>query len=438
MDPSHPEEHGGDPTPKPEPPKPTDSLEPFLAPLDPNWKAPTVSPEMVAMVKDIEVPNYNNDLFPNLRADDGSILYLDGGRFGGMYASNIIAVDDVQGVSGKLFEAWHKAYKSYIPKYDKSKLKEQSNDYLELKYARAKDIVDTLGPIKIVDVSSPIDVFDDFGNKYINVHENLGVNTYRFRLLNPIYNKVGKWWVGDKGQPIMAVPNNMDSYDSEPVVPKSYDDYLTYTPDEENLINKAKELLKNNRDLKYITSLEDYKLLDLTITNKFGAIRNCIPNYYNSNDLTDGKKTLIAETRSSTDIYRIKTPLEFMSPYNPDVLVSESKLNELAKEHPEVWKPMMFEYKGYKSICVSENGYIISAYQPAPNVFLPIHIYGLSDHRGPYGYDAIKSVIITIQDLVLEPSHDIYDKPDTPDSILVDSNTVKQAYNDMLNPSRQH
>lgn len=118
--------------------------------------------------------------------------------------------------------------------------------------------------------------------------------------------------------------------------------------------------------------------------------------------------------------------------YNNDVLVPEAKLNELAKEHPEVWKPMIFECNGYRSICVSENGYIISAYQPAPNVFLPIHIYGVSDHRGPTGYDAEKSIIITVNKFHDDPDHKekLYEADDRGDEVT--EAEVHKAYERMI------
>ena len=394
---------------------------------------------MVAMVKDIEVPDLNSFDYPNLRAYDGSIRNNDHDSIGGIYASNLIFTDrdELRDTSDKLFKAWYKAYESYIPNYDKSQLKGKPNDYNELVYARNKALFDTLGSIKILDTPFTANVFDSFKDKYVDSNENLGKNIYKFRLLNPIYNKVGKWWVGDKGQPIMAVPNNMDSYDSEPVVPKSYDDYFTHAVANEKYINRAKEILDNDISMDTL-GIIDLDILDRSITAKFGCKNDAIPGY--NRPSPHAPHPLMENNEHNRDIYRIMTPLEFMSPYNPDVLVPEAKLDELAKDHPEVWKPMIFEYKGYKSICVSTNGYIISAYQPAPNVFLPIHIYGVSDHRGPDGYDAVKSVMITIQNLVLSTYNgqdEIYNIPDSIETQPIDSNIVRKAYNDMINPSER-
>lgn len=417
-----------------------------MAPLDPNWKKPEVSPEMVAMVKKIKVPRipvgypeYKARNFPNLRAKDGSITHMNPGYFGGIYASNPIKIESEFRYSDELANAWFKAYKEYIPpnygSHHGNQLQSDPYTMFErdklkgLLYARHKNIVDTLGPIKVLDEDSTIGTFDNFACKYVDANEHLGPNTYRFKMLNPIYNKVGNWWLGDKGQPIMAVPNNMKSYDGEPVVPKSYDDYLTYTDDAKNLIAKLHEELEHPS----LGSDESEKLYLDTCTPTFGAILDAVPDCHNGST-SYGEENTYLRPKDSIG-YRDKTPLEFMSPYNPDVLVPEDKLNELAKEHPEVWKPMIFKYKGYKSICVSENGYIISAYQPAPNVFLPIHVYGLSDHRGPYGYDAAKSVIITIHNLVLDRDVNgdiLYNKPDASDTPLVDSVMVKESYDDMI------
>lgn len=402
-----------------------------MAPLDPNWKKPEVSPEIVSKVKKIEVPDFDNIDYNNLRSYNGSILNFDSNRFGGIYATNLLLnnADELQEISGRLLKTWVKAYGSYIdrPEYHSKRMIDL------LTYARTKDIVDTLGPIKVLDSKSHFNVFDSFTCKYVDANEDLSSNIYRFKMLNPIYNKVGNWWLGDKGQPIMAVPNNMDSYDSEPVVPKSYDDYLTYTESQKNLVDKANKLIESNKESGDLTR-SDFDILDSAATAVFSSIHDAIPEYTNgiyNNDHPLSEKS--SSGHLNHNIVRVLTPLEFMSPYNPDVLVPEDKLNELAKEHPEVWKPMIFEYKGYKSICVSANGYIISAYQPAPNVFLPIHIYGVSDHRGPDGYDAAKSVIITIKALPLSHNSDpsIYNYPNEADIPLIDSNAVELAYNQL-------
>lgn len=387
---------------------------------------------MVALIKRIDVPTFDQPGYPNLRANDGSILNIDTDDFGGIYATNLLLPDpdELQETSGRLLRAWIKAYKSDLPKNDSIRM-------LDLvTYASVKNKVDALGPIKVFDSHSMFNVFDSFECKYVDANENLGPETYRFKMLNPIYNKVGNWWLGDKGQPIMAVPNNMDSYDSEPVVPKSYDDYFTYTDTNKKLIDKANDLIEKNIGFDSLGT-KDSNVLYSTIVAKFGYRYDSIPGYAMPGYKSD-KYPLLKDGTHNHDKYRLRTPLEFMSPYNPDVLVPEDKLNELAKEHPEVWKPMIFKYKGYKSICVSANGYIISAYQPAPNVFLPIHIYGVSDHRGPDGYDAAKSVIITIEHLSLPPDEsNIYNIPDEADTILINSDTVKKAYDDMMKAVRQ-
>ena len=397
---------------------------------------------MVAKFKKIKVPSYHNTNYFNLREfKDGSIINPNPWRFGGIYASSLLAIEFDGHYNCPVADAWYKAYKEYIPNdaiperhgnqllLPPAEEFERENRLKALVYAREKNIVDTLGPIKVLDADYTSDALDNFSCKYVDANENLGPNTYRFKMLNPIYNKVGNWWLGDKGQPIMAVPNNLNSYDGEPVVPKSYDDYLTYTDDEKNLIAKYHEEIEHP-SLGPNESAQLY--IDASAPN-FGIISDAIPNYINGQN-DNGEDQFPLDSKGSMSV-RDKTPLEFMSPYNPDVLVPEDKLNELAKEHPEVWKPMIFEYKGYKSICVSTNGYIISAYQPAPNVFLPIHIYGVSDHRGPDGYDAAKSVIITIKNLVLYTDHgedEIYHEPDTNGAVLIDSNTVKTAYDDMM------
>lgn len=376
------------------------------------------------MVKDIEVPNILGIDRYNLRSENGSIIN-DSDKFGGNHSSSVLIIDgqpgQLEATSEKMTKVWYKVYESYIPDDVKSKSEIKYADIFKASYARVKNMFDTLGPIKVFEKPGNIYNFDDaFACKYVDANENLGPFTYRFKMLNPIYNKVGRWWLGDKGQPIMAAPNNMDSYDSEPVVPKSYNDYLMYTANDLDKIDMARQKIEHSGKLEFY---ELIPIADVIVKNPLFRSDGLPGCDYKWSSLPTSQK------------YRIKTPLEFMSPYNPDVLVPEDKLNELAKEHPEVWKPMIFEYNGYKSICVSANGYIISAYQPAPNVYLPIHIYGLSDHRGPYGYDAAKSVIITIKNLVLYTDHgkdEIYHEPDTNDAVLVDSNAVKKAYDDIM------
>lgn len=375
---------------------------------------------MVALVNEIGIPRKDDSYEYNLPGTDGSFKDNYRQEFGGIYMSNLLLGDDdyLTDTSEKLLKAWHKAYESDIPKYDKSKIGANPNDSMELTYSRVKSMFDTLGSINITNDQSLGITFDNFGCKYVDANENLGDFTYRFKMLNPIYNKVGKWWLGDKGQPIMAVPNNIDSLDGEPVVPKSYDDYLTHTEANKKLIDRFYEL-ENNANRDGDSSALFYK----TQTPTFDNIVHMVPGmtYYSS---------MFGDNRKS---YRDKTPLEFMSPYNPDVLVPEAKLNELAKDHPEVWDPMIFECNGYKSICVSENGYIISAYQPAPNVFLPIHIYGVSDRRGPHGYDAAKSVIITIHNFKAYTDDQTklykllnYDK--------INEQIIKDRYNQLIDP----
>lgn len=416
-----------------------------MAPLDPNWKKPEIPPGIYDTLRKTRILNIKADGYYNRRARDGSIQNINTNMFGGIYANDSLGgqLDGKLGYGDDIADAWYNAYKEYIPNNAVPShhgnqligppLDEFKRDKLKaLIYARNKAMFDKLGSIKVLDDNTDFGLFDGFSCKYVDANENLGPNTYRFKMLNPIYNKIGNWWLGDKGQPIMAVPNNMNSYDGEPIVPKSYDDYLTYTEDEKNLIAKAHQ----QQEHLTMTTDEAYKLFVDAMVGVFGVIEDALPNEFNGQD-SNGQTHRPLLSEDSVD-YRDKTPLEFMSPYNPDVLVPEAKLNELAKEHPEVWKPMIFEYKGYKSICVSANGYIISAYQPAPNVFLPIHVYGLSDHRGPYGYDAAKSVIITVHNLVLgrDPNNDhgdiLYNEPDASDVSLVNSDTVKQAYDDMM------
>lgn len=434
--PSHPG-HGGPPRPHEEAandtpdPEPSVSLEPFLAPLDPNWEKPTVSPEIVTMVKDIEIPSVEYGQVEGLPDKDGKIYPAYGGNFGGFYASNLLLSDrqDLESISRKLFKVYHKAYESNIPKYDKPKdAVPEKVEFAEVCYSRIKDLADNHGEIRIFDDKSLGVIFDNFMCKYADTsNEHLGQFTYRFKMLNPIYNKVGKWWLGDKGQPIMAVPNNMNSYDGEPVIPKSYDDYLTHTESNKKLIDEFHQLMAKSND----TRDNDAKLDELyqkTQVSTFDGRMNMVPG-------TEWYSSMYGDDRGT---YRDRTPLEFMSPYNPDVLVPEAKLNEIAKEHPEVWKPMIFECRGYKSICVSVNGYIISAYQPAPNVFLPIHIYGVSDHRGPDGYDAEKSVIITVHNF----NNNTRDKTElwnlSTVGDLLSKDAIQDAYNSMLSGGERH
>lgn len=384
--------------------------------MDPNWKKPEVSPEMVSLVNDIEVPKSSDDGVDTVLDGNGNIRKLKKNRFGGLYASNLLELDssELQPITDKLLKAWHKAYESYIPKYDKSKLKDQDNDAFETAYARSKDIVDRLGPIRIFDDKSLGLTFSNFACKYIDANENPESKTYRFKMLNPIYDKIGNWWVGDKGQPIMSA-TGISSVDD---VPKSYDDYLKYPDSVQVKIDKLTNGTAND--------FEKYSFTEDLYVNDFDALDELIP----------GMQSYKSVLNWGEDSTRMRTPLEFMPGYDPDVLVPEAKLNEIAKEHPEVWKPMILDDhgKGYKSICVSTNGYIISAYQPAPNVFLPIHIYGVSDHRGPNGYDAAKSVIITINNYNAGPNgtYTVSGKGDVVDSVF-----VNKAYENMLTQSRQ-
>ena len=388
-----------------------------MAPLDPNWKKPEVSPEMVAMVEDIGVPKSSDDGVDTVLDDNGNERNIKKNKFGGLYASNLLETDnsDLQSISEKLIKAWHKAYESYIPKYDKSNLKDQDNDVFELGYARAKDIVDRLGSIRILDDKSLGITFSNFACKYIDASENPESKTYRFKMLNPIYNKIGDWWVGDKGQPIMSATGSR----GVKLRPESYDSYLKYPDYIQAKIDKLTNGTANDFEKYRFTS-------DLYVKN-FDALEELIPDLESYDSVLDWGE----------DSQRMLTPLEFMPGYDPDVLVPEAKLNEIAKEHPEVWKPMILDDhgKGYKSICVSTNGYIISAYQPAPNVFLPIHIYGVSDHRGPNGYDAAKSVIMTINNYTAGPNgtYTVSGK-----GCVVDSTCVNKAYESMLTQSRQY
>lgn len=424
--PPRPHNQAANDTPDPEPPV---SLEPFLAPLDPNWQKPTVSPEIVNMVKDIEIPSVDNFQDQGLPYKDGKIYPAYIGKFEGFYASDLLLADgeELQPTSEKLSKVYHKVYEFNIPKYDKPKdTVPEKVEFAEVCYSRIKDLADNYGQIRIFDDKSLGLIFDNFMCKYVDTNEKLGQFTYRFKMLNPIYNKVGKWWLGDKGQPIMAVPNNMDSYDGEPVVPKSYDDYLTHTEANKKLIDEFHQIMSTSKDIENNAKLNE--LYAQTQVCTFDGRSNVMPgsDWYSSIYL-DGR-----------DMNRDRTPLEFMSPYNPDVLVPEAKLNEIAKEHPEVWKPMIFECRGYKSICVSVNGYIISAYQPAPNVFLPIHIYGVSDHRGPDGYDAAKSVIITVHNFNnnTEDRTKLWDAHGGGD--LLTKDMVQEAYDFMLSGGERH
>ena len=369
---------------------------------------------MVAMVKDIEVPKSSNVDSETILDKNGSRKQLSRNKFGGAYASNLLEMDDpeLESIQEKLMKAWHKAYESYIPKYDTSKLKDKSNDFPELAFARVKDIVDRLGPIRIFDDHALGQVFTNFACKYIDANEDPRSKSYRFKMLNPIYDKIGNWWVGDKGQPIICADDDRDGLK---VYPKSYEDYTKYP---EDVQAKIEALAKTTDDF------ERYDLTTKLYVQAFDALSGLIPGIDSYDSILDWGE----------DHTRMMTPLEYMPSYNPDVLVPEDMLNELAKEHPEVWKPMMLKGKGYKSICVSTNGYIISAYQPAPNVFLPIHIYGVSDHRGPGGYNAAESVIITIDNFTAG-TNGVYTVEEKGD--IVDSAFVNNAYEHMLDPSRQ-
>lgn len=399
-----------------------------MAPIDHNWKKPTVSPEMVTLVKDINLSDRELDRW----YDKDRFLDNFDVKFGGYYIdSNVSDIslgenEPFYDVRNKLLKAWHKAYESDIPKYDNLKQSGMDRDMAELDYVRKKYINDKFGSIKIYNNGSYSFVYDGLSPVYKDPHYIGSIYTGRYCLLNPIYNKVGNWWVGDKGQPIMWVSNNAGHYGGEPVIPKSYNDYLVYTDADKKNIEEFKALsakgnLSNDETERY-TKLAS-RCQGTTFVNRSHMIPGLT--WAGSMDVYNPDAVSIRDL----------TPLEFMSPYNPDVLVPEAKLNELAKEHPEVWEPMIFECDGYRSICVSENGYIISAYQPAPNVFLPIHIYGVSDHRGPTGYDAEKSIIITVNKFHDDPDHKekLYEADDRGDEVT--EAEVHKAYERMIEAS---